>query len=110
MDLLVATRSRGKLSEIKAILAEVPGLRVLDLEEAGVPHDPAEDALEPHDTFEENALSKARYFRTLSGLPTVADDSGLEVDALGGAPGVRSKRFAPDTDAEGEALDEANHP
>ncbi|MDP2959277.1 MAG: non-canonical purine NTP pyrophosphatase [Longimicrobiales bacterium] len=108
MDLLVATRSRGKLSEIKAILAEVPGLRVLDLEEAGVPHDPAEDALEPHDTFEENALSKARYFRALSGLPTVADDSGLEVDALGGAPGVRSKRFAPDTDAEGEELDEAN--
>ena len=109
MDLLVATRSRGKLSEIKAILAEVPGLRVLDLEEAGVPHDPAEDALEPHDTFEENALSKARYFRALSGLPTVADDSGLEVDALGGAPGVRSKRFAPDTDAEGEELDEANN-
>lgn len=109
MDLLVATRSRGKLSEIKAILAEVPGLRVLDLEEAVVPHDPAEDALEPHDTFEENALSKARYFRALSGLPTVADDSGLEVDALDGAPGVRSKRFAPDADAEGEALDEANN-
>ena len=109
MDLLVATRSRGKLSEIKAILAEVLGLRVLDLEEAGVPHDPAEDALEPHDTFEENALSKARHFRALSGLPTVADDSGLEVDALGGAPGVRSKRFAPDTDADGEELDEANN-
>jgi len=87
----------------------VPGLKVLDLEEAGVPHDPAEDSLEPHDTFEENALSKARYFRRLSGLPTVADDSGLEVDALGGAPGVRSKRFAPDADAEGEALDEANN-
>ena len=54
-----------------------------------------EESLEPFDTFEENAASKARYFARLSGLPTVADDSGIEVDALGGRPGVRTKRFAP---------------
>jgi XTP/dITP diphosphohydrolase len=53
-------------------------------------------APEDSDTFEENALSKARFYRALARLPTVADDSGLEVDALGGAPGVRSHRFAGD--------------
>ena len=109
MDLVVATRSPGKLAEIKAILAVVPGLRVMDLTEAGVAYDPAEEALEPHDSFEENALSKARFFHGLSGLPTVADDSGLEVDALEGEPGVRSKRFAPDADAPGADVDEANN-
>jgi len=109
MDLVVATRSPGKLAEIKAILAVVPGLRVMDLTEAGVAYHPAEEALEPHDSFEENALSKARFFHGLSGLPTVADDSGLEVDALGGEPGVRSKRFAPDADAPGVDVDEANN-
>ena len=114
MKLLVATRSAGKMREIRRILAAVPGLDVLDPDEAGIPRDPAEDGLEPHDTFEENARSKARYFRERSGLTTVADDSGISVDALGGAPGVRSKRFAPDagTDAEGlsgQALDDANN-
>lgn len=107
--LLVATRSRDKLAEIRRILGEGPDLHVLDLEEAGVPHDPVEDDLEPHDTFEENALSKARHFHRLTGLPTVADDSGLEVDGLGGAPGVRSKRFAPGPALAGRAQDEANN-
>lgn len=119
MKLLVATRSAGKIREIRRILAEVPGLTVLNLEDAGIDYDPAEEELEPFDTFEENALSKARYFATKSGLPTVADDSGLEVDALGGAPGVRSKRFAADgridvgsevvEALEGQALDHANN-
>jgi len=109
VDLVVATRSKGKLAEIRTILSVVPGLRVMDLEEAGVAYDPAEEALEPHDSFEENALSKARFFQGLSGLPTVADDSGLEVDALGGDPGVRSKRFAPDADVFGADVDEANN-
>lgn len=107
--LLVATRSQGKLAEIRRILGEGPELHVLDLDEAGVAPDPAEDDLEPHDTFEENALSKARHFHALTGLPTVADDSGLEVDALAGAPGVRSKRFAPHAGLEGKAQDEANN-
>jgi XTP/dITP diphosphohydrolase len=97
------------MAEIRDILAEVPDLRLLDLRDAGVRESPAEDGLEPFETFEENALSKARYFHELTGLPTVADDSGLEVDALGGQPGVRSKRFAPEAGLEGLARDQANN-
>lgn len=107
--ILVATRSPAKLAEIRRILGEGPDLHVLELDEAGVAPDPMEDDLEPYDTFEENALSKARHFHALTRLPTVADDSGLEVDALGGAPGVRSKRFAPDEGLEGTAMDAANN-
>ncbi|GMV07655.1 MAG: non-canonical purine NTP pyrophosphatase [Gemmatimonadota bacterium] len=106
---MVATRSHDKLLEIRRILADVPDLEVVDLTEAGVAPEAAEEALEPHETFEENALSKARWFHARTGLPTVADDSGLEVDALGGAPGVRSKRFAPVEGLSGKALDEANN-
>ena len=109
MELVVATRSAHKLGEIRRILARVPGIRVLDLNQAGIAYDPAEEGLEPFDTFEENARSKALYFPARTGLPTVADDSGLEVDALGGAPGVRSKRFAPAPGLEGAALDTANN-
>ena len=109
MKLVVATRSADKLAEIRRILGGVPDLDVVDLNEAGVAPDPAEDDLEPYDTFEENALSTARYFHARTGLPTVADDSGLAVDALGGAPGVRSKRFAPDSGLTGVALDQANN-
>lgn len=108
MRLLVATRSHHKMAEIRKILGGVPDLELVDPEGAGLAPDPAEDDLEPHDTFEENALSKARWFHERSGLPTVADDSGLVVDALGGAPGVRSKRFAPGG-AGGDARDVANN-
>jgi XTP/dITP diphosphohydrolase len=96
-ELLVATRSAGKMREIRRILARVPELRVLDLDEAGIAPSSEEDDLEPFETFLENARSKARYFQRKAGIPTVADDSGIVVDALGGAPGVRSKRFAPTT-------------
>ena len=109
MELLVATRSADKLTEIRRILAVVPGLRVIDLDAAGIPEADEEDHLEPHDTFEQNARSKAEYFFAKSGIPTIADDSGLEVDALGGAPGVRSKRFAPDRGLSGKALDQSNN-
>ncbi len=109
MDLLVATRSADKMVEIRRILGAVPGLRVIDLDSAGIPRDPSEEELEPHETFEENARSKAEYFHARSGMPTVADDSGLAVDALGGAPGVRSKRFAPDRGLSGKELDQANN-
>lgn len=109
MILLVATRSHHKLLEIRSLLSTVQDLQLVDLNEAGVPFDPEEEHLEPHDTFEDNALSKARFFHARSGLPTVADDSGLEVEALGGAPGVRSKRFAPGVGAEGHDLDAANN-
>lgn len=95
--LLVATRSPHKLREIRAILAAVPGMEVVDLLEMGIPESPEEDGLEDAESFSENALAKARYFQERSGLLTIADDSGLEVDALGGRPGVRSRRFAPIT-------------
>lgn len=109
MDLVVATRSKDKMLEIRRILAEVPGLTVLDLDEAGVAYDGAEEHLEPWDTFEGNARSKAEYFHGRTGLPTVADDSGLEVDALDGLPGVRSKRFSTEEGLEGKERDEANN-
>jgi len=109
MKLLVATRSTHKMEEIRQILADVPGLTVLDLGDVGIPKDAVEDELEVFDTFEDNALAKARHFFGRAGIPTVADDSGIEIDALGGAPGVRSKRFAPDTGLDGQARDDANN-
>ena len=109
MRLVVATRSKHKMAEIRGILADVPGLELLDLDEAGVEYHPEEEALEPFETFEENAGSKASHFFGKTGIPTVADDSGLEVEALGGRPGVRTKRFAPGDDLEGEARDQANN-
>ena len=95
--LLLATRNAHKLEEVRRILenAGTP-VELVDLDTAGITYDEAEEGLEPHDSFEKNAVSKARYYHFQSGLPTVADDSGLVVDALAGAPGVRSKRFAPD--------------
>lgn len=107
--LLIATRSQGKMREIVPLLAHLP-VRLLDLRDAGIPVTPAEDAIERFDTFEENAAAKARYFFLASGgIPTVADDSGLSVDALGGAPGVRSKRWSERPDLDGKELDEANN-
>lgn len=86
------------------------GIQVLDLIEAGVEASPAEDAVESFDTFEANALAKARYFfERCGGLDVVADDSGLVVDALGGEPGVRSKRWSERSDLTGHRLDEANN-
>lgn len=105
---LVATRSRHKLEEIRDILEDVP-VRILGLDDLGLPALPEEDELEPFDTFERNALSKARYFHARSGVPTLADDSGLCVDALGGQPGVRTKRFAPEDWVERWGRDEANN-
>ncbi len=109
MDLVLATRSSHKIKEIRTILEVVPNLRLLDLMEAGVSYDPAEEDLEPYDTFEQNAASKAAYFQKITELATVADDSGIEIDLLHGAPGVRSKRFAPDQGLSGLALDQANN-
>lgn len=105
---LVATRSRHKLEEIRDLLRDVP-IRVVGLADLGLPRLVEEDDLEPFDTFERNALSKARYFHSRSGVPTLADDSGLCVDALDGGPGVRTKRFAPDDWAERWGRDEANN-
>ena len=109
--LLLATRSADKAREITAIMqAAGCTAELVSLREARVPERSEEERIEEHDSFLGNARAKAEYFAKLSGLPTVADDSGLEVLSLLGEPGVRSKRFAPGgTGLSGKALDEANN-
>ncbi|HKT07271.1 MAG TPA: RdgB/HAM1 family non-canonical purine NTP pyrophosphatase [Gemmatimonadaceae bacterium] len=108
--LLLATRSLGKLHELRPMLAAL-GVETISLDDAGVAERPdAEEQLEHFETFEDNALAKARYFFERAGRrPTVADDSGLEVIALGGRPGVRTKRWSGRMDLSGRALDAANN-
>jgi XTP/dITP diphosphohydrolase len=89
--LLLASANQGKLRELRAILAGVP-VELVGLADVGRGGPP--EVEETGDTFLENALLKARAYAAWSGLAAVADDSGLEVDALGGAPGVRSARYA----------------
>jgi len=105
---LLATRSEGKLRELRPLF-EAAGIRVQDLREAALPPAPDEDAVEAFDSFTANAMAKARYFHALTGRPAVADDSGLEVEALDGAPGVRSKRWSGRDDLAGQRLDDANN-
>ena len=97
MRLLVGTQNKGKIKEYQLLLAEAPvevvgladiGLGTLDVDETGT-------------TFSENAILKARAYADASGLPTLADDSGLCVDALDGRPGLYSARYG------GEGLDNA---
>ena len=107
-EIVLATRSAGKLRELRPIFSG-SGFTVKDLGEAGLPPSSEEDELESADTFEENAAAKARFFHARLGLPVVADDSGLEVIALGGRPGVRSKRWSERPDLHGLALDAANN-
>jgi XTP/dITP diphosphohydrolase len=89
--LLLASANQGKLRELRTILHGLP-VELVGLAEAGLGDPP--EVEETGDTFLENALLKARAYAAWSGLAAVADDSGLEVDALGGAPGVRSARYA----------------
>lgn len=105
---LLATRSHGKLRELHGILGAA-GLVGITLDEHGIAYSSDEEGIECYDTFEENALAKARYFHQKSGLPTMADDSGLSVDALLGAPGVWSKRYSGRADLSGQPLDDANN-
>jgi XTP/dITP diphosphohydrolase len=108
--LLLATRNADKLREIGEILAgAAPTDRIVTLRDLGITEHPAENELEAFDTFEENAIAKARYFAARAGVPTLADDSGLCVDALDGAPGVHSKRFSGRSDLRGVDLDAANN-
>lgn len=107
---VAATRNPHKLLEIRRILVDVSGLDLVGPETVGLDPDPAEEGIEAFDTFERNAAAKARWFGARSGLPALADDSGLEVDALDGAPGVHSKRFSPGSaDLTGSELDRANN-
>jgi len=89
MRLVVATGNRGKLEEIAQILSRFP-FDIVSMSEAGV----TGDIEETGGTFEENALIKARHVWNVTGGIVLADDSGLEVDCLGGAPGVYSARYA----------------
>jgi XTP/dITP diphosphohydrolase len=91
-ELLVASRNRKKLAELRRVLdaAGVSGLTLLSLDDVA----PFDEAPETGATFEENALAKARDAFRAAGLPSVADDSGLEVDALNGMPGVLSARWS----------------
>lgn len=109
LRLLLATRSADKVREIRFILAFRRDLELVSLEDLGVAPDPEEDHVEAFDTFRENAHAKAAYFLRKTGLATVADDSGIEVDALERAPGVRSRRFAAAPGLSGLALDQANN-
>ena len=86
--LVLATNNEGKIREIRRILAFL-GIEVVPQAQLNVP-----EADEPHATFIENALAKARHASRLTRLPALADDSGICVDALGGAPGVHSARLA----------------
>lgn len=86
---MIGTNNAGKLREYLEILHTLP-LEILTLKQAGITIDPDE----PYETFEANAVHKAQVFARESGLPTLADDSGLSIDALNGRPGVYSKRYA----------------
>jgi XTP/dITP diphosphohydrolase len=106
---ILATRNAGKVRELRALFADAR-IAVVDLAEAGVAYWPEEEQIEVYETFEENALAKARYYaRRAPGRIVVADDSGLEVLALNGEPGVRSKRWSGREDLDGAALDAANN-
>ena len=105
---LLATRSAGKLRELQGLLNDA-GMQGITLADAGIDYSTDEEGIEIFDTFEQNALAKARYFNSKSGMPTLADDSGLSVVALNGAPGVWSKRYSGRKDLEGQALDDANN-
>lgn len=93
--LVLASNNEGKLREFRRLLAPL-GVEVIPQAELGIA-----EAEEPHVTFVENALAKARHASACSGLPALADDSGICVAALGGAPGVQSARYAgePKSDA-----------
>ena len=91
MKLVLASNNAKKLKELDAILAPL-GWELIPQGQLGVP-----ECDEPHCTFVENALEKARHAARLTGLPALADDSGLCVDAFGGAPGVQSARYAQET-------------
>ncbi len=89
MKMTIASKNKGKLEEIKYIFRNLP-YEIVTMQDAGI----EDDIPETGTTFEENALIKARHVQSLTGGVALADDSGLEVDFLGGAPGVYSARFA----------------
>jgi XTP/dITP diphosphohydrolase len=107
VKVLAATRSVGKQAEIRRVLGRA-GLEVVFPDDIWLRESSAGDPLEQSDSFEANARQKAEYFARLSSMPTFADDSGLEVFSLGGAPGAHSKRWAGAAGSEAE-IDAANN-
>ncbi len=99
MKVVVATRNRGKLVEIARLLGGSPSFELVTIDEIA----PEVELREDEETFQGNAVAKARQAAIATGLPAIADDSGLEVDALNGAPGVWSARYA------GEPSDDARN-
>ena len=99
MRLLIATHNRGKLIEYQELLAVLP-LELVTLDDVGIRDDIAETGA----TFAENARAKAIGYAHISNLLTLADDSGLEVDALGGEPGVHSERYAGENKSDPERI------
>ncbi|RUM92407.1 MAG: non-canonical purine NTP pyrophosphatase [Thermodesulfatator sp.] len=99
MRIVLATRNRGKVSELQALLSDL-GLEIISMDQAGDLPEIIEDGL----TFQDNATKKAMEVARATGLMAIADDSGLEVDALGGRPGVFSARYAGEN-----ASDEENY-
>ncbi|MBI5649154.1 MAG: RdgB/HAM1 family non-canonical purine NTP pyrophosphatase [Chloroflexi bacterium] len=97
--LLIATHNRGKLREYQEMFAD-PAIELVTLDDVGI----RDDLEETGATFAANARLKARGYARASGLLTLADDSGLEVDALGGEPGVRSKRYAGENKSDTERV------
>ena len=98
--LLLATNNRAKVREYAILLQGIP-YRIVSLEDVNI----SEQVEETGTSFKENAILKARRYAELSGLTTIADDSGLEVDALGGEPGVRSARYAGKGASDKERID-----
>ena len=97
--LLIATSNPGKLKEITKTLADLP-LKLLTLKDLGILDEMVEDGK----TFEENAIKKAEFYCQKSSLPTIADDGGLEIDILGGEPGVKSRRWINDKESSDDEL------
>ena len=87
--LVIATRNKGKTSEIRELLKDFP-IKIKNLDDFG----PIPQVEEDGTTFEENSYKKASFTARVLGFPAIADDSGLTVDALGGAPGIYSARYA----------------
>lgn len=103
MKIIFATNNQHKVEEIKA--AVPAGIEIRSLKEAGI----AIDIPEPHDTLEENAIEKATVISTLTGGDCFSEDTGLEVAALNGAPGVRSARFAGENASSQENIEKLMH-
>ena len=97
--LVLATRNPGKTREIRGFLEDFP-IEIRNLDDFG----PTPDIEEDGDTFDENAFKKASFTAKVLGLPALADDSGLEVEALGGAPGVHSARYAGPSSTDDEKI------